>query len=309
MMNIIQKNNPLKKPTLPQKDENGVIDVSKMENDFMLVVIDHFDTEKPKEKLNILLNGVQAEYYFIENPVPFTIHIKIPFSSLSYEDYTVTYTVTDVANIGYSEPDYVKIINSELTSTPSLSLKEITDNRVIATLSNDQENIGVKFYIATRIPSNPELYTYINTSDGNWSPLIILPATAKDGSYIIIQSNAGYYTYISTTSKPSPDFLMYTNNKFVFKYSLNNRKWTHCSGNNEFPTSGDNVKYMTPNDVITSANFMSGGQYADASTDPRGQAIMKVIDNETESVTVFAMLESDSSIYDSVELNFMSDTN
>ncbi|MBC8954269.1 hypothetical protein Xenpb_03028 [Xenorhabdus sp. PB62.4] len=112
-MNIIEKNNPLKKPILPQKDENGVIDVSKMENDFMLVVIEHFDTEKPKEKINILLNGVKAEYYFIENPIPYTIHITIPFSSLSYEDYTITYTVTDVANTGYSEPAYVKIINSQ----------------------------------------------------------------------------------------------------------------------------------------------------------------------------------------------------
>ncbi|MDC9623638.1 hypothetical protein PSI22_18845 [Xenorhabdus sp. XENO-7] len=309
-MNIIEKNNPLKKPILPQEDENRVIDISKMANDFMLVVIEHFDTEKPKEKINILLNGVQTKFYFVENPVPFTIHITIPFSSLPDGDYTVTYTVTDVANIGYSEPAYVKIINSELTSTPFLSLKKETKNSVIATLSNIQEvdNVSVKFYIAVRIPSNPELYTYINTSDGNWSPLIILPATATDGCYIIIQSNAGYYTYISTTSKPSPDFLMHTNNKFVFKYSLNNKKWTHCSGNKKFPTSGDNVKYMTPNDVITSSTLMNGEQYAETSTDPRGQVIIEVIDNERESVTVFAMLDNDIRIYDSIELNFISDT-
>ncbi|OKO99586.1 hypothetical protein Xedl_03609 [Xenorhabdus eapokensis] len=299
------KINPLKKPTLPQKDESGIIDVSKMENDFMLVVIDHFDTEKPKETLQLLLNGVKAENYFIENPVPYTIHITVPFSSLSYGDYTVTYTVTDVANTGYSEPAYVKIINSELTSTPYLSLKKMTNNRVIATLSNNQENIGVIFYIAMRIPNNPELYTYINTSDGNWSPLIILPATAKDGTYIIIQSDASYQTYVSKNSKPSPDFIVHTYDKYVFGYS--NGEWTHYSEDNELPTSGDNVKYTTPNDLITSANFLDDAQHDTKYTDPYGQIVMEVTDNKAESVIVFAMLESDSSIYDSMELNFMSD--
>ncbi|MEQ1963166.1 hypothetical protein ABLB69_08315 [Xenorhabdus khoisanae] len=298
----MMRSNPLKKPTLPQEDEHGIIDVSKMENDFMLVVIDHFDTEKPKETLQLLLNGVKAENYFIENPVPYTIHIKVPFSSLSYEDYTVTYTITDVANTGYSEPTYVKIINSELTSTPSLSLKKITDNRVIAALSNNHENVGVRFYVAMRIPNNPELYTYINTSDGNWSPLIILPATAEDGTYIIIQSEATYNTYVSKNSKPSPDFLMHTNDKYVFRYS--NGEWAHYSEDNELPTRGDNVKYTTPNHLITSAYFLDGDQHDLKYTDSYGQIVMEVTDNKTESVIVFAMLESDSSIYDSVELDF-----
>ncbi|PHM71214.1 Ig-like domain-containing protein [Xenorhabdus sp. KJ12.1] len=108
------KNNPLKKPTLPQEDKNGIIDVSIKHNDFMLIVINYFDTEKPEEKINILLNGVKVKdaYYFIEPPIPYSIHIPIPFSKIPDGDYDVVYTVTDAANTGFSEPAHVKIINS-----------------------------------------------------------------------------------------------------------------------------------------------------------------------------------------------------
>ncbi|MDX7991701.1 hypothetical protein [Xenorhabdus littoralis] len=289
-----------------------------MENSFMLVIINHFDTEAPKQRIDILLNGIQTKFYFVENPVPDSIHITIPFYKISDGNYTVTYTVTDAANVGYSEPNYVKIINSGYTSMPYLSLTNktnenssgiISKNSVTATLNNSQkvDNVSLEFYIAMHIPKNPKLYTYITTSDGDWTPLIVLPATAKDGSYIIIQSNAEYYSYVSKSSKPSPDYLINTNNKYIFKYSFIGREWILCSNNKELPTGGDNVNYITPNDVASSAIFTSSGQYIVKSTDQHGQAVVEVTDSATEFVTVFAMLVGDTSIHDSIELNFVSD--
>ncbi|MDC9593946.1 hypothetical protein, partial [Xenorhabdus sp. IM139775] len=113
--------NPLKKPILPQEDGNGIIDVSLMQNDFMLIVIDHFDTEKPKEKINILLNDIKVKIgdLYIENPIPPNIHITIPFSKIPNGDYKLVYTVTNIGNdVSYSEPTSVKIINN----IPSLKI-------------------------------------------------------------------------------------------------------------------------------------------------------------------------------------------
>ncbi|MDX7989436.1 hypothetical protein FE392_19460 [Xenorhabdus sp. 12] len=58
MMSIIV-NSSLERPILPQKNDNGILDVSLMQNDFMLVVIEHFDNERLKSEIKVLLNDIE----------------------------------------------------------------------------------------------------------------------------------------------------------------------------------------------------------------------------------------------------------
>ncbi|MDX7989434.1 hypothetical protein FE392_19450 [Xenorhabdus sp. 12] len=318
MMKIIGNKSPLERPILPQKDKNGVLDVSLMQNDFMLVVIEHFDNERLKSEIKVLLNDVEMEFYFLEENIPFTVHITIPFSNISDGDYIVTYTVTDAANVRYSKPSHVKIANTGRAPIPSLYLTMGTKENdsgatskqsVIAHYCNAPtiDQIQIKFYMAARMPVNSKLYTYMTTSDGDWSPIIILPTTAKDGAYVIITTHAEYNGLVSKSSKPSADLTIIRYNTYMFQYSTDTRQWSDYSGNNDFPTSGDDVIYMTPNDIIPAAYFVgTGGLPQDVKpTGPNGQAITEITSDKVEHLTVFATLLEELTIHDSIEFNFI----
>ncbi|WP_426578104.1 hypothetical protein ACP179_09885 [Xenorhabdus stockiae] len=170
-------NNPLKKPILPQKDTHGIIDVSIMFNDFMLIIIEYFDTEKPKEKINILLNGVKVKgaYSFIEPPIPDSIHITIPFSKIPDGDYDVVYTVTDDANTGFSEPTHVKIINSPSTNNIKLKWRNIiyqtnTDETLHENLLFEPNNIDPNSCVTFKL-NHPDV-AFKGTTKQEWTTKI-----------------------------------------------------------------------------------------------------------------------------------------
>ncbi|MDX7989435.1 hypothetical protein FE392_19455 [Xenorhabdus sp. 12] len=317
MMSMIE-NSPFQRPLLPQKSSHGILDVSRMGVDYLLVVIELFDDKKLKSEIKVLFNDVEMEFYFLEKHVPFNIHIKIPISNISDGDYVITYTVADAANVRYSKPSNLKVINSGRAPIPSLYLTMGTKENdsgatskqsVIAHYCNAPtiDQIQIKFYMATRMPVNSKLYTYMTTSDGDWSPIIILPITAKDGAYVIITSHAEYNGLVSKSSKPSADLTIIRYNTYIFQYSTDSRQWSDYSGNdNDFPTSGDDVIYMTPNDIIPSAYFVgTGGSPQDVKkTGPSGQAITEITSDKAEHLVVFATLLDELTIHDSVEFNF-----
>ncbi|MDX7987364.1 hypothetical protein FE392_08475 [Xenorhabdus sp. 12] len=257
------------------------------------------------------------EFYFLEKNIPFTVHITIPFANISDGDYIVTYAVTDSANVRHSKPSHVKIINTGRAPIPSLYFTRennsdlISKNSVTAILCNAPtiDNIRVIFYLAARMPVSSKLYTYMTTGNGNWSPLIVLPTTAKDGAYIIFTSHANYNGFVSISSKPSADINVHLDDVYVFQYSTDSRKWTYHLGlgNNEFPTSGDDVIYITPNDIIPSAYFIDTGGLPQIvkNTNPNGQATAVIASNKIENLTVFAMLYDDNTKHDSMEVNFI----
>ncbi len=105
--------NPLlKKPELPQK-ENGVIDASQKGNDFMLVIIDNYSIERPKDTVCVHVGDITTKTFYVEPPIPDDIHVTIPFTEIPDGDYDVFYVVTDhYKNHFPSDRNHVKVINS-----------------------------------------------------------------------------------------------------------------------------------------------------------------------------------------------------
>ncbi|MCC8365779.1 hypothetical protein J8V57_05710 [Xenorhabdus sp. PB61.4] len=113
-MNIIKMNSNYAKPELPQA-VNGVIDVSQVGQveSFMLIVINNFPHEHPKDIVVISVGGIVFRTFHVEYPLPDSIHVTIPFTEIPDGSYDVTYTVTDhYNNHAKSDPAHVKIINS-----------------------------------------------------------------------------------------------------------------------------------------------------------------------------------------------------
>ena len=131
--------NKLPVPCLPQRDKNtGILNVLLAQNDFLLVIIDHYPDELPHDSLIVHVGkDIDSTKFWIETtPTPYTIHIRIPFSEIPDGTYEVTYSVKDEFNTPQTSPSTsVTIIHSPLDNPDWVKCSEVA----ISPTSNDPE--------------------------------------------------------------------------------------------------------------------------------------------------------------------------
>ncbi|WP_426576816.1 hypothetical protein ACP179_21250 [Xenorhabdus stockiae] len=165
--------------------ENGIIDVSTVQNDDdLLIIIKHYADETMLDKIVAYVGDIHStDYYVEEYPPPQLILVRIPFTKIPNGKYDVIYTVYDGFNITPSNPTPVKIINSPALSKDikldwinpvykknaddtlheTLILKKgnelLSGNKITCVLKSDDTNVVFK-------DSNSQKWTTQTGSDG-----------------------------------------------------------------------------------------------------------------------------------------------
>lgn len=114
-MSTVTSHDIIKPPLLPQIDAQGVIDISQMQNDSLIIYVNQYSDEKNGDRVVVCVGDtIRSGIYFITESVPDFIVLNIPFTKIPAGKYSVTYMVYDfLHNVSISQPATVTIINPE----------------------------------------------------------------------------------------------------------------------------------------------------------------------------------------------------
>lgn len=102
-------------PDLPQMDQDGVIDVSQMQNGSLIIYLLPYKYEKRFDKITVCVDdNIWSETYIItEEIIPDFITFSIPFTKIPDGEHSVIYVAYDFfKNKNTSQPVLFKVINS-----------------------------------------------------------------------------------------------------------------------------------------------------------------------------------------------------
>lgn len=114
-MSTVTDYDNLTPPDLPQRDQDGVIDVSQMQNGSLIIYLLPYQYEKRFDRITVCVaDNIWSETYVItEDIIPDFITFSIPFTKIPDGEYSVIYVACDLLeNKNTSQATWVKIINS-----------------------------------------------------------------------------------------------------------------------------------------------------------------------------------------------------
>lgn len=102
----------LDKPELPQADEKGIIDVSKTQDDDLIIFVPPYGDLASKDTITAYAGDIASKPFQVEDPHK-PVYLYIPFTSLPDGEYNVCYIAVDGGgNQSTSDSSFVIIKNS-----------------------------------------------------------------------------------------------------------------------------------------------------------------------------------------------------